>query len=460
MKNLKKLAYLAVVMLLLVSCEKENIIEPEILDVEILDEETLEGMTFEEKLEFYGIDLTSISSEKGLSSRVDESGAPIYTPLYEGVNTGITPVGPRGGFAESYEYYFFYGIANSTVSIEVRSCTGDLYMSLYRGIATSTAGVTYNSGGSEMDFLTLDDDSGCSLDPFIQNYTLPEYTGFYTVAITGWSSTQSHNYNIELTGATSNPDKDDDGILNQNDNCPDKANSDQADIDEDGIGDVCDDDNDNDGILNEVDNCPLTYNPDQADNDNDGLGDVCDDDDDNDGVLDEDDNCAFSANADQADNDNDDLGDVCDDDDDNDGVLDEDDNCALTYNPNQEDYDDDGMGDACDDDDDNDGVTDSKDNHQFSSMNRSIEIDGCWPEIENMMVKRGTNMQDEINDVIELVNAMEDVSDARRTSRFKSKMYFIVNNWKSKYRLIDVREKRTILNCVNNASYPFDVAPI
>ena len=34
-------------------------------------------------------------------------------------------------------------------------------------------------------------------------------------------------------------------------------------------------------------------------------------------------------------------------------------------------------------------------------------------------------------------------------------MYFIVNNWKSKYRLIDVREKRRILDCVNNATYPF-----
>ncbi len=37
-----------------------------------------------------------------------------------------------------------------------------------------------------------------------------------------------------------------------------------------------DNDFDNDGILNEVDNCPVTPNPDQLDSDNDGLGDVCD----------------------------------------------------------------------------------------------------------------------------------------------------------------------------------------
>lgn len=30
-------------------------------------------------------------------------------------------------------------------------------------------------------------------------------------------------------------------------------------------GDACDEDMDNDGILNEIDNCPIAYNPDQVD---------------------------------------------------------------------------------------------------------------------------------------------------------------------------------------------------
>ena len=46
-------------------------------------------------------------------------------------------------------------------------------------------------------------------------------------------------------------------------------NLDQEDADGDGMGDSCDPDMDNDGILNEMDNCPKTPNPDQTDTDGD-----------------------------------------------------------------------------------------------------------------------------------------------------------------------------------------------
>jgi len=70
---------------------------------------------------------------------------------------------------------------------------------------------------------------------------------------------------------------DDDGdlLVDCQDNCPDSANALQEDLDEDGIGDVCDDDIDGDDVLNESDNCPLTYNPGQEDLDEDGTGDAC-----------------------------------------------------------------------------------------------------------------------------------------------------------------------------------------
>jgi hypothetical protein len=72
------------------------------------------------------------------------------------------------------------------------------------------------------------------------------------------------------------PDRDGDGILDADDNCPDDPNADQADLDGDGLGDACDPDGDGDGVLNDDDNCPSVPNADQADLDVDGIGDLCD----------------------------------------------------------------------------------------------------------------------------------------------------------------------------------------
>lgn len=91
------------------------------------------------------------------------------------------------------------------------------------------------------------------------------------------------------------PDLDDDGILNGDDNCPEVANADQADLDLDDAGDACDVDDDGDGVSDTGDNCPTVANADQSNIDGDAFGDVCDTDDDGDGLSDGADACPAVA---------------------------------------------------------------------------------------------------------------------------------------------------------------------
>lgn len=66
-----------------------------------------------------------------------------------------------------------------------------------------------------------------------------------------------------------------DGWVDSEDNCKDAYNPDQADSNDDGIGDACED-FDGDAIMNLCDNCPTLTNSRQKDSNNDGFGDVCD----------------------------------------------------------------------------------------------------------------------------------------------------------------------------------------
>lgn len=77
--------------------------------------------------------------------------------------------------------------------------------------------------------------------------------------------------------ATTSSDADEDGVRDDEDNCPADANPDQANNDGDSQGDVCDADDDNDGVNDDApDNCQFVANPDQTDADHDGKGAACD----------------------------------------------------------------------------------------------------------------------------------------------------------------------------------------
>jgi hypothetical protein len=184
-------------------------------------------------------------------------------------------------------------------------------------------------------------------------------------------------------------DIDGDNIENEQDNCPEIPNVDQTDLDEDNIGDQCDNDMDGDSIENEQDNCPAISNPDQANSDTDRQGDACDNDADNDGIENQEDNCPFIENSNQRNGDGDNFGDACDNDFDNDGRTNDRDNCPAISNPDQANSDTDRQGDACDNDADNDGIENQEDNCPFIENSNQRNGDGdnfgdaCDNDIDN-----------------------------------------------------------------------------
>ncbi len=196
------------------------------------------------------------------------------------------------------------------------------------GVATVGDTITFKASATDADGdkLTYNWKFGEAVASGSEVSTTLIKVGIFTVSLTvtdefGGSVKYSHMLGVAPVQL---PDTDGDGVPDADDNCPDKANADQKDTDEDGIGDVCDEvipvdnDKDDDGITDDKDNCPAVANPTQSDIDGDGIGDVCDEvipvdnDKDDDGITDDKDNCPAVANPTQSDVDGDGFGDACD----------------------------------------------------------------------------------------------------------------------------------------------------
>jgi hypothetical protein len=80
-------------------------------------------------------------------------------------------------------------------------------------------------------------------------------------------------------------DRDEDTVLDADDNCPTFVNPGQEDSDSDETGNSCDADDDNDGVPDTHDTFPLDSNL-SGDLDGDGIDNIIDTDDDGDGLLD------------------------------------------------------------------------------------------------------------------------------------------------------------------------------
>ncbi len=227
-------------------------------------------------------------------------------------NGDITWQQTIGGVLDEYAYSIYRTFPDDGYSIVGRSAS----------FGTSDSGVSVLKLDNLGEIADCDVVATSTLNSFntagtVRNVSILWTSFIPTIMNVLTSSQDSDADEVVVCGpAVGNRDSDGDGILDFEDNCPDKPNTDQTDSDSDGLGNVCD-------------NCPLTDNLLQVNSDSDKFGDACD-------------NCPSIANVDQLDADCDGIGNACDGslnctdgidcDDDCDGVYNQDDNCPLADN--------------------------------------------------------------------------------------------------------------------------------
>ena len=129
-----------------------------------------------------------------------------------------------------------------------------------RGTSFSTGGIQFY--GATYGYGSSDPSGQVRMPLFPDDYrvrvTPPPGSNFFPLSIdTSVSSDKTLFVILEFIEPPAPPDEDMDGVPNETDNCPDKANPGQEDTDGDELGDACDVDDDGDGLRDSVDLQPL-----------------------------------------------------------------------------------------------------------------------------------------------------------------------------------------------------------
>ena len=187
------------------------------------------------------------------------SSNPTWKQAYAGMkDVRVTDMDLRKGdnkvFASTYGLGIYSGVfQNSEPTFTINSNT--TYLEILKGTSKSfdVNYNVYNDFNEEVEFsieglpanstvnytpsqkYIIDSDGTLSVEIGISN---DANLGTYDLKFKAISESKSREFDISLK-VTSN-DNDEDGINNDTDNCPETPNTDQSDIDNDGIGDVCD----------------------------------------------------------------------------------------------------------------------------------------------------------------------------------------------------------------------------
>ncbi|MDO9276068.1 MAG: hypothetical protein Q7T92_11035 [Lutibacter sp.] len=107
------------------------------------------------------------------------------------------------------------------------------------------------------------------------------------------------------------------------------------------------------------------------------------------------------------------------------------------------------------DDIDGDGVLNTNDAHPMSDFSEYININGCNPNVKNVLVKNGSTMMDQITDLIAQINS-EYTGQNYKTlhSKFVTKLAQITYGWRTA-KLITATQRSQISTCASNANIPY-----